>query len=136
MLGRTFGRVDVHGGFLDRLRLRLLDGLEELCVDAGGTVVFDGLENAGTQLCAVRLLDAGAEAFRHCDGVLWGFLGAEGREVELEVVEVERRPGRRGKLEGPLGILCEVAAWPALDLGRPVRPASEERRDDLRPAQV
>jgi hypothetical protein len=55
------GRVHVR-----LLGLGLLDGLEQLCVDALGAGLVRGTEYAGAQLGAVRLLAACTCAFGHC----------------------------------------------------------------------
>jgi hypothetical protein len=62
----VFGSV--HFGLFG---LCLLDGFEELCVDALSAGLLDGAEYSSAQLCVVRLLAACACAFRHCDVMCW-----------------------------------------------------------------
>jgi hypothetical protein len=73
------GRPTLPGGVhVSLLGLRLLDGLEQLCVDALGAGLMRGTEDAGAQLGAVRLFAACTCAFGHC--------GIGGSCVELLVV--------------------------------------------------
>ena len=67
-MGGTFCGVDIHLLFLCGLGLGLLGGLEELLVQAFETGLFDGREDAGAQLGAVRLLDGGAQTLGHFAG--------------------------------------------------------------------
>jgi hypothetical protein len=62
-MGRHTVLGDVH---LSLLGLGLLDGLEQLCVDALGAGLMRGTEHAGAQLGAVRLFAACTCAFGHC----------------------------------------------------------------------
>ena len=74
--------VNVHGCFL---RLGLVDGLEELCVDALGACFLRRAKHAGAQLGVVDLFAACSGAFGH-DGLCEG--RAEGRVGERRVSDV------------------------------------------------
>lgn len=57
--------VDVHGRLLG---LGLVDGVEQLCVDALGAGFLGGTEDTGAQLGVVDLFAACTCAFCHCGG--------------------------------------------------------------------
>jgi hypothetical protein len=64
--GGTGHHTILGGVHVSLLGLWLLDGLEQLCVDALGAGLMRGTEHAGAQLGAVRLFAACTCAFGHC----------------------------------------------------------------------
>lgn len=72
-MGVVRGSLTLFGsvGFRLLRGLGLVDGLEELCVDALGAKFLSRAEDAGAQLGVVGLFAACSCGFGHCDGWLW-----------------------------------------------------------------